>query len=156
MYYPPGPPVYPVYSGHDSFSFTVSDGVSTSAAATLTITVSPNPPPTANPQTLSLYLRQSTTPLYLAQVTITLTGSADAVRFRIITWPSYQDTAYPMGADPTTGETTTGVIIYTPLLCHTYFSQDSLSFVAIAADGLASAPATVTMNFVNAGDCRHF
>lgn len=171
-YFPP-----PGYSGPDGFSFTVSDGVSTSAAATLTITVSPNPPPTANPQTFTFTKRQQTMSLSRAQHAITLTGSASAVGFQIIRWPSFGQIG-GMGTggtyqfvDPITGSVsqrtattsssvdgTTRVItvsplgspftiIYTPNLCHIRdFAQDSFTFVAIDADGLASAPATVTAN----------
>ena len=54
--------------------------------------------------------------------------------------------------NPTTGVITVtpagspSTIVYTPNICHDIFVQDSLTFVAIDADGLASAPATVTMN----------
>lgn len=180
----------PGYSGTDTFSFTVSDGVPTATAtATLTINVSANPPPTANPQTFLFPKRQGLTRLYQTQFAITLTGSASAVGFRIITWPLHQDpdfssmnmatgTIYQI-VNPVTGaiaqgtatssssvDRTTGVItvtptgspftvIYTPNTCHIeFFAQDTFTFVAIDADGLASAPATVTMNSTT-NNCNH-
>jgi hypothetical protein len=125
----------PGFSGTDTFTYIVSDGVA-SITTTLTITVSTNPPPTANPQTFLFTKRQGLTPLYKAQFAITLTGSASAVGFRIITWPLHQDPTFSMNmatgttyqiVDPVTGaiaqgtattsssvDPTTGVITASP------------------------------------------
>ena len=55
------------FNGTDSFTFTVSDGASTSAPATVTITVTPvNDPPVANPPPTVTALSGSPTPVTLA------------------------------------------------------------------------------------------
>ncbi len=48
------------------------------------------------------------------------------------------------------------VIIYTPNICHEYFTQDVITFVAIDSAGLISDSATVTMNSnANSVTCNH-
>ncbi|MBI3607019.1 MAG: hypothetical protein HY207_03525 [Nitrospirae bacterium] len=66
---------------------------------------------------------------------------------------SISPTAGAITVSPATAPFT---IIYTPNFCHDYFTVDTLTFVAIDAAGLVSAPATVTMNS-NAASvvCQH-
>lgn len=46
------------------------------------------------------------------------------------------------------------IVVYTPVLCHTYIGQDTLEFIAIDSNGLRSAPATITMN-ESTNSCNH-
>ena len=165
-YFPPAG-----YSGPDSFTFTVNDGAISSAAATITITVSANQPPTAYPQAFIFTTRQPSSLLRDIQYAVTLTGSPSAVGFKIFTPPSHgsiegmstgvtyqfvdpisggvsQGTATTSSSvDGTTGVITgsPSTIIWTPNVCHEAFDRDTFAFVAIDADGLTSAPASVTM-----------
>ena len=77
----------PGFTGTDSFTFYVTDGIDSSAPATVTINVSaappPNTPPVANPQNL-------TTPMDTIK-NFTLTGSdadGDPLTFQIVTNPA--------------------------------------------------------------------
>jgi hypothetical protein len=74
------------FNGTDSFTFTVSDGASTSAPATVTITVTPvNDPPVANPPPTVTALSGSPTP-------VTLAGSdvdGDSLTVVIVTPPAH-------------------------------------------------------------------
>ncbi|MBI3607021.1 MAG: cadherin-like domain-containing protein [Nitrospirae bacterium] len=47
-------------------------------------------------------------------------------------------------------------VVYIPNICHDPFPQDTFTFVAIDADGLTSAPATVTMTSATYDSCAHF
>ena len=119
------------YSGKDSFTFTVSDGKTTSAAATVTFTVGAvNDAPTANDKEVST---EEDTP-----VTITLTGSdpeGAALGFAIVKKPG----------KGSLGELarSTGKVTYTPKA--DVNGQDSFTFTV--SDGAStSAEATVTIN----------
>ncbi len=112
----------------------------------------------------------------------TAPNSPPVAKFKIITWPGHQDSTQSMDAalgapyqlvNPDTGAITEGgvtassivnlttgaitgapVIIYTPNICHDIFAFDLFTFVAVDADGLTSAPATVTMNSTT-NLCQH-
>ncbi len=116
------------YSGPDSFTFTVNDGLLDSTPATVTITVAPvNDAPVANAQTVSTL---QDTPL-----PITLTGSDvenDPLTFAITTSPAHGTLS---GTAPD--------LTYTPDAG--FSGSDSFSFTV--NDGLLdSAPALVTIN----------
>ncbi|HEX8705149.1 MAG TPA: Ig-like domain-containing protein, partial [Myxococcaceae bacterium] len=122
------------FSGTDSFTFTVSDGQSTSAPATVSITITPvNDAPTATPQS-AIALEET------AKV-ITLTGTdpeGDALTFAVASGPAHGTIT---GTPPT--------ITYTPAV--DYIGPDSFTFTASDGQG-TSAPATVSITILAEND----
>ncbi|HSN17375.1 MAG TPA: Ig-like domain-containing protein, partial [Gammaproteobacteria bacterium] len=123
------------YTGPDSFTFTVTDGTSTSTAAGVVITVAALPvaptPPQASDASYSLYTGQ---PLSGALVAVDAAG--DAVSYSAVQ-PSH-GTVSVTASGPTAGAFT-----YTPNAG--YVGSDSFSFTVIDSTAIASAPATVTL-----------
>jgi len=105
------------YHGSDAFTYTASDGVSTSAPATVTVTVTPdNDPPVANPGTATARTGQP--------VEITLVGSdveGAELFFDIDTSPLHGT----LGA-PTQVSATSARVTYTPT--PNYHGPDSFTF----------------------------
>ena len=120
------------YHGADSFTFTVSDGESTSVPATISISVAPiNDAPVASAQALAV---NEDTAL---PVTLTATEvDGDALTYSITTPPAHGSLS---GTAPN--------LTYTPTT--NYHGADSFTFNA--SDGIASSSATVsiTVNAVN-------
>jgi hypothetical protein len=87
----------PSFVGGDSFQFTVTDSRGlVSAPATVTITVTAPTTLTANSQTITIRRRQLQTAPEKYRWAITLTGSPEAVRFKIVRYPTYQDPLAPI------------------------------------------------------------
>ena len=118
----------------DSFTFTVSDDISTSTAATVSLSVVDNVTPVANGQSLST--NENTA------VSGTLTGS-DA--------DSNPLTTYSVGSSPAHGSltsfnTATGAFTYTPTTG--FYGGDSFTFTV--SDGTnTSTAATVSLNVID-------
>ncbi|WP_224365732.1 Ig-like domain-containing protein [Hyalangium versicolor] len=112
------------YSGSDSLSFTVSDGLETSAVATVSITVTPvNDAPAAEAQSLTVPKGTATT--------ITLTAvdpEGSPVSFKVASGPSHGTLT---GTPPN--------LTYTPAA--NYSGLDSFTFTA--SDGQATSPETL-------------
>jgi RHS repeat-associated protein len=122
------------FNGPDAFSFTASDGTTTSEAATVNITVkSVNDAPVANEQTVNLFEDQP--------VDITLSAGdveGDALTYDIVEGPTYGDLS---GDAPT--------LTYTPH--ENYSGNDSFSFKA--NDGqIDSDSALVALNITPVND----
>jgi len=122
------------YSGSDSFTFTVNDGIADSAPATVTIAVS-----AANDAPIAKV--QSITTAEDSAVAIVLTGSdedGDALNYSITTQPTHGKLT---GTAPN--------VSYTPAT--NYYGADSFSFQV--NDGTTnSAPATVTITVTPVND----
>jgi MYXO-CTERM domain-containing protein len=123
----------PAYSGPDSFTFTVSDGVATSAPGTISISVEPvNHAPVATSQSITL---EEDTPV---NITLSATDAdGDTLTFTIT----------PPGHGTLTG--TPPNLTYTP--ARDYFGPDGFTFTV--TDGVAtSAPATVSLTITSVND----
>jgi PKD repeat protein len=123
----------PAYSGSDSFTFTVSDGVATSAPGTISISVNPvNSAPLATSQSITL---EEDRPV---NITLSATDAdGDTLTFTIT----------PPAHGTLTG--TAPNLTYTP--AQDYFGTDSFTFTV--SDGVAtSALATVSLTVTSIND----
>jgi Bacterial Ig domain/Right handed beta helix region len=125
----------PNFAGTDSFTYTVSDGATTSVG-TVNITVSPvNDPPVANPDTL---VTNQNTP----NTVNVLTNDTD------VDGPTLSVTASTNGTKGTVSCTAIGNCTYTPNLNQT--GADSFTYTASDGTSNATGTVSVTINATNA------
>jgi len=172
-------------SDNFAFTVTDSRGLTSApATVTITVTATPPTGLTADSQTITIRRRQIRTSVPASQWAITLTGSPSAVRFKVVRPPAHQDLAAPIhyyvgqtyqtglglpsvvalwdSVVESSGDVTVtpadkpSVFVFTPVICHYGdFSEDSFDFVAIDANGVQSAPATVTIIVSLSTSCQH-
>eukprot|EP00004_Rigifila_ramosa_P026129 TRINITY_DN7_c0_g1_i7.p1 TRINITY_DN7_c0_g1~~TRINITY_DN7_c0_g1_i7.p1 ORF type:complete len:1217 (+),score=296.93 TRINITY_DN7_c0_g1_i7:34-3651(+) len=125
------------FFGSDSFGFRASDGLLFSSAATVSITVAGvNDPPTGNAQSRTINEEQA--------YTGTVTGAdIDSASFTFTF-------GTPVHGVLSATSGTTGAFTYTPN--SNYFGADSFTFQVVDAEGLVSAPATVSFTINNVND----
>ena len=124
----------PDFNGNDSFTFTVSDGVSTSLAATVAITVNPvNDAPTATPQSVSTE-EDTALPIVLAGTDL----EGDDLTFTVETQPS---NGILSGEAPS--------VTYTPNF--NYNGADTFTFT-INDGELTSTAAAITIEIASVND----